>query len=90
MQVDTVELVKATPKSTLGQPLVDFAHAFVVHLVRAVEHHHILAQGITQVLQQPSRVLHDTSAVNDTCGLMVGHGGCLLKLQAPGVARGGG
>jgi len=43
VQVDAVELIKAAPQATLGQTLVDFAHALVVHLVTAVEHHHIPA-----------------------------------------------
>ena len=56
VQVDPVELIKATPKAALGETLIDLAHALVVHLVRAVEHHHILTQGVTKILHQhPSR-----------------------------------
>eukprot|EP00959_Pyramimonas_sp_CCMP1952_P135662 2838187-Pyramimonas_sp.AAC.2 len=50
VQVDAVELVKAPPEAALRQPAINLAHALVVHLVRAVEHHHILPERVAQVL----------------------------------------
>ncbi|RNA11509.1 hypothetical protein BpHYR1_000026 [Brachionus plicatilis] len=49
-QVDAIELVKAAPCARLGKALVDAAQAPEVHLVRAVEHDHILTETSAHVL----------------------------------------
>jgi hypothetical protein len=37
VQVDAVEFIEAAPQPTLCEPLVDFAHALVIHLVAALQ-----------------------------------------------------
>ena len=47
---DAVKLIKTSPGTSLGQTLVDLAHSFVVHLVRAVEHIALDSQCTRQIL----------------------------------------
>jgi len=49
-EVDAVELIKTAPQPRLREALIYFSHALVVHLVAAVEDHHVLAQRVAQVL----------------------------------------
>lgn len=51
IQVDAIEFIKATPKAALCKALVDFAHAFEVHLITAIEDNHILPERVAKVLQ---------------------------------------
>lgn len=46
---DAVELVKAAPQSRLRKAPKDLARPPMIHLVAAVEHHHVFAQSIAQV-----------------------------------------
>ena len=50
VEVDAVELVEAAPEAGLGEAPEDLAHVDVVELVAAVEHHHILAERVAEVL----------------------------------------
>lgn len=45
-QVDAIEFVETTPRTGLGQALEDATQSAVVHLLRTVEHHHVLAQRL--------------------------------------------
>ena len=47
---DAVELVEAAPGTGLRKALVDLAHRLVIHLVRAVEHVALDAQGTREIL----------------------------------------
>ncbi len=51
-EVYAVEFVEAAPEAALREPLVYFPHALVVHLVGAVEDHHVLAQSVAQILRE--------------------------------------
>ena len=68
-EVDAVELIKAAPQAALRKALVYLAHALVVHLVAAVEHHHVLPQRIAQILHVPvgprSHAFRSSSPGND-------------------------
>mmetsp|Transcript_20734 Transcript_20734/g.31850 ORF Transcript_20734/g.31850 Transcript_20734/m.31850 type:complete len:616 (-) Transcript_20734:4614-6461(-) len=47
---DSVELVEASPGAGLGQTHEDLGHGQIVHLVRAVEHHNLQAEGTAEIL----------------------------------------
>lgn len=47
---DSVELVEASPGSSLGETHEDLGHGKVVHLIRAVEHHNLETEGSSEIL----------------------------------------
>ena len=50
LDVDPVELIKASPGPTLSQPAEEFAHELVVEVLATIEHNALNAQGLAQVL----------------------------------------
>ena len=50
VKIDSVELIETSPEARLCQAFIDLAHSFVVHLIRAIEDHHILPKRISQIL----------------------------------------
>ena len=50
LNVNAVELIKAGPGPSAGQPLEELAHSHEVQLVRTVEHHTLDGHSLGQVL----------------------------------------
>eukprot|EP00760_Papus_ankaliazontas_P005950 PhM_4_TR1281/c1_g1_i1/m.7220 len=50
LDLDTVELVEATPTSGLCKSAEHTAQALVVQTIGAIEHHHVLADGLPEIL----------------------------------------